>query len=502
MAEDPLQWFAHEKVAEDSAPSFAMEEEYKIPQMLSKSSLDPGERALAAVAAVSGSLATTIAPMIGRIAVSGPMERGSVSWKGAPPLQNVESIAHAFSVGGAPGAPLGTKGSIMGLFNVEGRPRANPGLMSPEAAHKFEQKYIAKLREIQPVVDSFIDKHKLTEKGVRINIQHGPLSGKGGGGFSLANKQVFLPRVGKELALHELGHAADYTGRFGSLRRFAEPALKRGVMVALPVALAAGDRIKEMIPGTIDDKAISFMQNNAPEIMGATLAATSLFPEAKASFLAVSHLRDLEKAGKQPAGTALAAAKKLAPFWGTYLIGAIPAIVGMSLARKYMRDARHEKGELQEDIEKQIQEVEKNASFVGDWISHAKDLGHITKQIGKGTTKLVTDKGTIRQISQAAKHTGSSPEFIWGAVTSALPATMGALYMYGTPGGELIRDRLDMKAQTALLGHGPKQVPGIAGKDEVWRKENPLRFAGLVAMGAALSGGIMSKFIHDLTKVL
>ena len=41
-------------------------------------------------------------------------------------------------------------------------------------------------------------------------------------------------------------------------------------------AMIAGDRIKEMIPGTIDDRAIEFMQNHAPEIMGATLAATQL----------------------------------------------------------------------------------------------------------------------------------------------------------------------------------------------------------------------------------
>lgn len=472
-------------------------ENYQIPQTLSKSSLDPGERGLAAVAAVSGATASSLIPFIARVAGSSALERSSVSWKGAPPFQDVESIAHAMDTSRP--QPAGTRGRLMGLFDVKGRPRNIP--TTPEAYQKFGKKYLTKLVEIQPVVDSFIDKHKLTEKGVRLNIQHGPLSGRSAG-FNLATKQVYLPQIGKEVALHELGHAADYTGRFGKLRRFGEPVLKRGVMVALPIALAAGDRIKEMIPGTVDDKAISFMQDHAPEIMGATLAATTLFPEAKASILAVKHLKELEKAGKQPAGTAMKAAKRLAPLWAPYLVGAIPAIVGMSLARKYMRSAREEKGELEQDVEEQIREVEKNASIVTDFASHAKDLGYITKQIGKGTSNLITSKGAVAKISRAAKETGQDPSFVMGALSSALPATMGALYMYGTPGGELVRRRLDPRARDAILGHTPKEVPGIAGKDESWRKENPLRFAGMVAVGAALSGGIMMKFMHDLTKVL
>jgi len=496
MPVDPLSQFAHEKVAEDSAPATAMEDPgYKIPRTISRSALDPGERALAAVAAVSGGLATTIAPIISRMAMAPLLSKDSISWKGAPPIQDAESIAHGLSK--KPG--YGTKGTILGLFDVKGRPRTIP--TDAAGLEKFRNKYIGQLVNIQPVVDSFIDKHNLKEKGVRINIQHGPLSQKGGGGFSKANKQVFLPRAGKALALHELGHAADYTKGFGKIRRFTDPLLSRGMMVALPVALAAGDRIKEMIPGTVDDTAISFLQNNAPEIMGATLAATTLFPEAKASFLAVKHLKDLEKAGKQPAGTAMKAARKLIPFWGTYLLGAVPAIVGMSLARKYMRSARKEKGELEGDIEKKLQDIEKSAG-VGDWISHAKDLGHITKEIGKGTTNLIRNKGTLRQVGRAAKETGQSPEFIWGAMASAVPATLGALYMYGTPGGELIRDRLDPQARDIMLGHRPKDIPGAVHKEEQWRKENPLRFAGLVALGAAMSGGIMTKFMHDLTKVL
>src|SRR5690606_41685263 len=64
--------------------------------------------------------------------------------------------------------------------------------------------------------------------------------------------------IDKEKVLHELGHAADFTGsRLGKIRGWAGPAISRGVSVALPIALVAGDRIKEMMPGTIDDKARS-----------------------------------------------------------------------------------------------------------------------------------------------------------------------------------------------------------------------------------------------------
>ena len=43
----------------------------------------------------------------------------------------------------------------------------------------------------------------------------------------------------------------------------------------------------------------------------------------------------------------------------------------------------------------------------------------------------------------------------------------------------------------------------LAGKKtESWREANPARFAGLVAAGAALSGGILSRLFHDIHRVL
>jgi len=496
MREDPLSWFVNEKVAADPEPQPLLEDDYKIPHRPSLSAFDPGERAMAGITSVSSSLATAIIPMVGRALSVGILERKDPETKiprhlgwNATPLEDASSIRESLS------QPLKSRGGTarpLGLFDIEGRPRPYPG-----------PNFQAKIMEIQPVVDSFIDKHNLKEKGVTLNIRKGPLSSRAGGGFSLANKRVTLPSVGKELALHELGHAADYTKGLGKVRRFTDPILKKSVLTALPIAMVAGDRIKEMIPGTVDDKAISFMQDHAPEIMAATLTATTLIPEAKASILAVKHLREMERAGQQPAGTAMKAAKRLAPFWGTYLLGAIPAVVGMSLARKYMREARAEKEEAHEDLRKSIEEglgsLEKTS---GDLVSGIKDLAHVSKQIGRGVYDLATHKGTLGRIGRAAKETGTSPEFVWGAMNAALPATMGALYMYGTEGGSHIRSRLEPGSQEKMLEHSSKNILGAANMDEAWREKHPLRFAGMVAAGAALSGGIMSKFIHDLMRVL
>jgi hypothetical protein len=351
-----------------------------------------------------------------------------------------------------------------------------------------------KLDEMQHVVDSFIDKKNLRQKGVRISMTPGPISGLGGGRYEIPTKRVYLPRVGKELALHELGHAADYTsGTVGKIRGWGENALRKGVLISLPIALAAGDQIKEMIPGTIDDRAIEFMQNHAPEIMGATLAATTLIPEAKASFMAVKHIKEVEGSA-----AATKAIKKFLPLWGTHLLGAIPAVVGMALARKYMRSAREDKDEVQAEIAK----LEKTSSMVRGFVEGSKDIGHVAKQLGIGTANLFKEPGTLRRLGRAAKETGQSPQFLWGAVGAAVPATLGALYMYGTPGGKIIRERMHPESRDIILGQKRNPAAMATQHNEAWRERHPAMFAGLVAAGAALSGGILSKFLHDITRVL
>lgn len=505
MAKNPLGLFADEHSAEDVASATsAGATPYKIPMGASPSSIDPGERALAGLAAVAGSTAAWAVPFLGRVLAQPVLESGSVRW-GMPGIQDASSfreIQQRLRTEISPAA----RSRPLGLFGIKARPHpveaaATKAGIRPRDVTKIEKELLeraslssSKLDEMQHLVDGFIDKNKLKQKGVRISMSSGPLSGLGGGRYEIPTKRVTLPRVGKELALHELGHAADYTsGRLGKIRGWTEGALHKGVLLSLPIALAAGDEIKAMIPGTIDDRAIEFMQDNAPEIMAATLAVTTLIPEAKASFLAVKHIKQVEGAA---AGRKAAA--KFLPLWGTHLLGAIPAVIGMALARKYMRGAREDKSYVDDEIAK----LEKTSGMVREFVEGAKDIGHVAKELGIGTATLFKDPGTLRRIGRAAKATGQSPEFLWGAVGAAVPATLGALYMYGTPGGKVIRDRMHPETRDVLLGHSRNPAVLATADNESWRERNPAMFAGLVAAGAALSGGILSKFLHDVTRVL
>ncbi len=322
-----------------------------------------------------------------------------------------------------------------------------------------------------------------------MNFRGGVISSGFGPHYSTADKKVFLPRVSKEIALHELGHAADYTSsRLGRVRAVAEPILRNAALTVVPLALLAGDEIAKAIPGTIDDKAIKFMQDHAPSIVGATLAATTLFPEAKASFLAIKHLHETEGAA-----SAIAAAKKLIPAWGTYALAVIPPIVGMALARRYLQHAREHN-----------EKIDKSAGVIGEAVGGVldemkeigSDIGHVGRQIGHGFGQLVKEPGMVGRLATAAKEVGTSPHFVMGALVSAIPATAGALYLYTTESGKIIRDQVDKTYP------GGRQVMKNRPKDEEWRERNPGLFAGLVGMGTALSAGVLSKLINDAKEVL
>ena len=371
----------------------------------------------------------------------------------------------------------------MGLFNVTGRQRPIEQRAMQMVGHRFEQ--------LEPLVDSFINKHNLAEKGVRMRFPTGIAGEVAGPRYNLSTKEVHLPELSKSVVLHELGHAADYTkGRLAKFRRIAEPLLERGILTALPVALIAGDRIKEMLPGTVD------------EIMGATLAATQLYPEAKASYLALNHIAKTE--GRDAAKASL---KRLAPLWGTYLLGVIPAVVGMALARKYMREARSDRDALVKDtVGPEIEKVGGVGKFLGDIVGFAReggrDVAHVARQINNQSFSLIRQPGTMRKIVDASKAVGSSPDFVHGALISAVPASLAALYLYGTPSGKVIRDISEKEHNEERITDSRKGLPLVSRVNESWRQKHPAQFAGLVGIGAALSGGIMSKFLADLGRVL
>ena len=510
LTEDPLDWFVHEKRAAEipeRAPAMAAKP-YVIPKPQSPTAEDPGERALAGMVAVNSMLAPRLVQFVAGRAVGSLFARNSVENDG-PAVMGARGFGDAKELlENMPAADeLGTfkqRHRIMGLVDVERK--YDPLLLAPGKptdAYFHMQSRGDELGKLTDVVDSFITKHDLANKGVRLNLHQGPLSSAGGGSYNVVTREVTLPQINSALALHELGHAADYTSRMGKIRRHTDFLLPAIVETALPVALAAGDRIKEMIPGTVDDKAIAFMQDHAPGIMAATLATTTLYPEAKASFLAIRHMRDMERAGRAPVGAAMQAFKQLAPAWGTYLLGSVPAVVGMVLAKKYMEQARAEKRARQDDLAKTAGAIGSAAGWAGDYlkkevrtaVNSAKLLGGLGAQLAVNTADLITQPHLAKKLMHAAKHVGTDPIFLYGAVHTAIPATLGAAYLYGTASGHHVRERLREPVRDYIVGDQK-----LRGKDEAWRVAHPMRFAGLVGLGAAMSGGILMKFFHDLSK--
>lgn len=535
MGRDPLSFFLNEKVAANLAPDTALDgfEQKPFSKDPDPQSLDPGERALAGMTAVSGSVIGGAATWITNMYLTSAAVGDATQ---------VTKFQQAQDFGPRERRP---RGRLLGLFDVESRIPSIPAAANKQWAetnkaifesdklraagdHAGARKIDSRLKKlnIHPVnrsiataeagihnmhrvVESFMSEKKLREKGVTINFKQGPLNWALGPRYETATKRVYLPLADKAIAMHELGHAADYTaGRIGKIRKILEPMLMRGAQFALPVALVAGDRIAEILPGTIDDKIIRFLQDNAPAIMGATIAATTLYPEAKASVLAVNHIAKVE--GPKAARAAM---RKLGPAFGTYLLGAIPAVVGMAFARKYMREARAEKTEL---VDKEMLELEKEGGFIPSIAeivgmvqggsrfvrSTGRDLAFIGKQVGQQAVQIINEPGTMRKITQAAKEIGRSPEFIQGALAAAIPAASGALYLYGTSSGREIRKRMTPEHSEDIYSHSKKGVPLARHTEERWREENPKLFAGLVAMGAAMSGGVIAKFISDLSRVL
>lgn len=452
---DPLALFLSEKVAEATSTDHAH-------------SFDPSERAIVGLAVASSAYAKG-AHMIGSALLSHFAEHGSVKMDDVSPIQGARGVEDALH---APGIDS-SHTKLLGLLDLTSRPK--PG--EEEATSKAGMK----LMEVSHVVDSFIAKHDLANKGVTLNFRSGPLS-MVGAHYHPGTKQVFVPKISKEILLHELGHAADYTGgRFAKFRAFAEPVLQNTVMAAVPIALIAGDKIKEAIPGTVDDKVVDFVQAHAGAITGATLAATTLYPEAKASILALQHIREVE-------GSAAAreAAKRLLPAWGSYILGAVPIMIGLSLAKKYMAQARDKKQALEPKLA-----ADGALDMLVDW---AKDIGHVTSEIGNGTAKLLDEPGTVKKILAAAKETGTSPAFVHGALVASIPASLSALYLYSTRGGAATRKNMPAGAKEYISMHDPKK--------ESWRESNPKTYATLVGLGAALSGGVIAKTVNDLFEVL
>jgi hypothetical protein len=446
------------------------------PIRANRSSSDSGERALAGIAAATGSITGLILPGLTSFATGKLSELGQVkmpmpatTWLDSPPVT--------------------PRVNLFGEIPIKGREltRARAAVPAFQARDRAARK---SFDAMSSVVDSFITDHKLDRK-IDISFKRGPLNRRPS--FDPIRNRVSLPRMSKATVLHELGHAADYNAKkFGRGRRVAGKIIKDMTLLSLPLAFIAGDEIARAIPGSIDDKVISFMQNNAPEIAAATLAATHLVPEIQASRIAYKHVLKTEgpKAAK-------AVGKKLLLAFSSHMTSVIPTVVGLALARKYMRESPEKS-------------VEKTAGVftkvLDDMYQSMDDLSHVSKAVFSGSKKLLKDPKRLQRVGRAAKAVGTSPDFAVGAISTGIPVGLGALYIHGRESGRIINERTPLKYKNKMpyeKARGAKsgmKVMGMEG-DEI-RRSNPLVFAGVAALGAALVGGITRKFIQDLRPLL
>jgi hypothetical protein len=386
---------------------------------------------------------------------------------------------------------------FMGLFDIHIKPR-----LGPSGAPLLSETEVRKLNEIQPIVDSFLEKYQLPEKGVTMDFRRSPLGAVRGAYYDPALKRVTMPQVSKEVMLHELGHAADYTGRAGALKNVAQnivPALMIDGLI--PAAYFIGDEIKKAIPGTVDDRVIDYVQRHGPGLAVTALAAESLYPEAKASYMALKHIHEVEGAE-----AAKAAAKRLIPLFGTYVLTSLPIVAGFALAKKYYYDTHRKKQarEKRANVGEEIVEGVKGLARSGTDIMDA--LADTGIQILRGTAGLIGHPEAGGRIMESIKHVATSPEFRAGAVLTGIPVAVTTLAYYSHPGGKAQRDKL-FKIEARKVREGTKAKSDLEElrehrKFEVWREEHPRLYAGLVAAGSALTGGIYAKMMSDLYNVM
>lgn len=198
----------------------------------------------------------------------------------------------------------------------------------------------AKMKDLADLSESMLE-----EKGLKGKVQVNLKGGLGKNYYNPISKSVNIGTAAPSVALHEIGHAADYKN---SLTKTVVRKLPHiAAMVAVPASFGYGDYIKEKIPGSVDDKVIDFIKEHPYATTLAGYGSSTLYPEGKASFLAWKHMkkhRDLAYANK-------AVLRELTPAFGTYALGALPALA-VAGASKYLYDLQHKKKGLKKKASK------------------------------------------------------------------------------------------------------------------------------------------------------
>lgn len=355
-----------------------------------------------------------------------------------------------------------------------------------DAIKKFDQGTVES-------IDSMIQKYKLSDKGVKMRLTRGPLSGVLGPRYDPALKEVVLPWVNEAFVAHELGHAAHLTKPGAASLHAARKALFGGSLLGIPMAYLVGNELKEMFPGTVDDKAIDFVQRHAPAIVTATYAGSHLYPEVQATARAISHINKVK--GKAAAKQAL---KHLIPALGTYVAPLVPLAIGASLAKKYFFEAEGKNKKLQK--ESGWKDMTSNLwTRFGPLLS---EPAHIASQVARQSGELFKrdPDEIIKRLYRAGIDNIKSPHFVGGAIGAGIPAAALSYIHHNTPHGKLFEEK---KRTIREQGADPIGKLNIEiEREEAKQNENDFTLPLITGLGAAISGGFLRKMFTDLMKVL
>ncbi len=455
--------------------------------------VDPGEAAAAGMAVASSTLAKMLPPAFGMLDL-GPEKR---EWRGTPSydIARTSEFAEGF-------AEDRRSKKLLNLFDIRLPPRGDVtftqhGLVEIPKAHEHELDY---LQSISKSIDGMLTKYKLPQKGVKMDIGGGSIQNVFGPRYNILDKKIQLPWMGKEYALHEIGHAAHFAERGARASATVRNLLNKSAFIGIPMAYVAGDEIKKMFPGKIDDKAVDFVQKHAPAIAAATWTAAQVYPEVQATARAVNYVRETE--GNAAARQTL---KKLLGPLMSYVIPVIPAVVGLSLAKKYYFDAK------KKDKKKGL----KKKAGVKSWLTEMltptweeivrpviSDISFNVGNISHQTLDLIDHP--INEVSKklwdAGIKTVKSPEFVSGAIHAGVPTAALTYVYYNTPHGKTYLKRYSdiHKRNSDEVGRAREEYEYA----KIKAKHDNVTLPVIAGAAAAVSGGFLSKLFMDIGRVL
>lgn len=457
--------------------------------------IDPGEAAAAGIAIAGSKLSRTVVPFLGSMAASKlrpkPHIYAATPWYGIPRLQD-SALFDLMNGDHVADESMKQTHKLLNMFDIGLKPKG-PLVRTADGLKNIPLVDIdgaVKLDSISKSVDSMVDSYGLREKGLKFDVGGGPVTRLRGPSYSPSTNRISLPWINEDFALHEVGHAAHLRTPAAKAINTARRMIRAGTNIAIPMAYIAGDEIKKMFPGEIDDKIVDFVQENAPSLLAATWAASDVYPEVQATTRAINHV--LKTKGAEAAKSTL---KALLPDLASRVIPIIPAVVGISLAKKYYFNAKKKEQEKTAGISDTAKGLWGAAREIGS------ELGGIGSQVSYQAGELVNKpfKEFARSMWDAGVANIKSPEFVQGAVMAGVPTAALAYVYHNTHHGKKYRERShDIRTR---LGMTPKVVSDMERLKES-QKNDSATWPAIAGIGAALSGGFLAKMYADLYRVL